>query len=295
MEKVLRAKMATLPNVEARFGWTATQDRAGRGGRARHRGARTAAPRCWQADYVVGCDGGHSMVREQIGIPRSGHDFDQLMVLVVLRSRELHEGPASAFRRRRPTGCMHPDLKGYWKFFGRIDVGEGFFFHAPVPRNTTRGQFRLPRPATGRGRLSVRRASSITSASGTCASRSPRVPGRPRVHRRRRRHSHPPYGGFGLNNGLEDAVNLGWKLAAGLDGWGGETLLDSYGEERRPIFAEVGEDFIAARIGTTAHSWHVTARRATRRSSSAAWKEPGERRRQPRAGLRAEATRARRW
>jgi len=61
-------------------------------------------------------------------------------------------------------------------------------------------------------------------------------------------HSHPPYGGFGLKNGLEDAVNLGWKLAAKLDGWGGETLLQSYSDERRPIFKEVAEDFIAARI-----------------------------------------------
>jgi hypothetical protein len=61
-------------------------------------------------------------------------------------------------------------------------------------------------------------------------------------------HSHPPYGGFGLNNGLEDAVNLGWKLAAKLQGWGGETLLDSYSLERQPVFRDVTEDFIAARI-----------------------------------------------
>jgi hypothetical protein len=61
-------------------------------------------------------------------------------------------------------------------------------------------------------------------------------------------HSHPPYGGFGLNNGLEDAVNLGWKLAARLNGWGGKALLDSYTLERRPVFADIGRDFIAARI-----------------------------------------------
>ena len=61
-------------------------------------------------------------------------------------------------------------------------------------------------------------------------------------------HSHPPYGGFGLNNGLEDAANLGWKLAAVLQGWGGDALLPSYSEERRPIFKEVAEDFIATRI-----------------------------------------------
>jgi 4-hydroxyisophthalate hydroxylase len=61
-------------------------------------------------------------------------------------------------------------------------------------------------------------------------------------------HSHPPYGAFGLNNGLEDVANLGWKLAARLQGWGGDGLLRSYSEERRPIFEETAEDFIAARI-----------------------------------------------
>jgi hypothetical protein len=61
-------------------------------------------------------------------------------------------------------------------------------------------------------------------------------------------HSHPPYGGFGLNNGLEDVVNLGWKLAARLEGWGSDKLLGSYSDERHPIFKETGEDFIAGRI-----------------------------------------------
>jgi 2-polyprenyl-6-methoxyphenol hydroxylase-like FAD-dependent oxidoreductase len=44
-----------------------------------------------------------------------------------------------------------------------------------------------------------------------------------------------PFGGFNMNTGIDDAANLGWKLAAVLAGWGGELLLDSYGEERRPI------------------------------------------------------------
>jgi hypothetical protein len=54
-------------------------------------------------------------------------------------------------------------------------------------------------------------------------------------------HSHPPYGAHGLNTGLEDAVNLGWKLAAVRHGWGGPELLDSYTQERRPVFAGTGE------------------------------------------------------
>jgi hypothetical protein len=61
-------------------------------------------------------------------------------------------------------------------------------------------------------------------------------------------HSHPPYGGYGVNSGLEDAVNLGWKLAAALQGWGGPRLLDSYSEERQPVFASTARDFIGASI-----------------------------------------------
>ena len=48
-------------------------------------------------------------------------------------------------------------------------------------------------------------------------------------------HLNPPFGGHGLNTGLGDAVDLGWKLAARLDGWGGPVLLDTYQIERRPI------------------------------------------------------------
>ena len=252
MEKVLRAKMASFPGVEARFGWTATkieQDAHGVQVAIEKDGSMETGPQeIWEADYVVGCDGGHSLVREQIGIPRSGTDFDELMVLVVFRSKEFHEGLKQRYPERSTYRAMHPDLKGYWKFFGRIDVGEGFFFHAPVPKSTTRENFDFTgmlHEAAGFAfavefdhvgfwdlRVAVAEKYQVGRAfiAGDAA------------------HSHPPYGGFGLNNGLEDAVNLGWKLAAKLDGWGGDTLLQSYSDERRPIFKEVAEDFIAARI-----------------------------------------------
>jgi hypothetical protein len=48
-------------------------------------------------------------------------------------------------------------------------------------------------------------------------------------------HIHPPFGGFGMNMGVGDAVDLGWKIAATLEGWGGPDLLDTYEEERRPV------------------------------------------------------------
>jgi hypothetical protein len=52
-------------------------------------------------------------------------------------------------------------------------------------------------------------------------------------------HIHPPAGGPGLNLGIQDAFNLGWKLAAEVGGWAPEGLLDSYHTERRPVAADV--------------------------------------------------------
>jgi rifampicin monooxygenase len=52
-------------------------------------------------------------------------------------------------------------------------------------------------------------------------------------------HVHPPTGGQGLNLGLQDAFNLGWKLAAEVGGWAPEGLLDSYQTERQPVAADV--------------------------------------------------------
>ena len=52
-------------------------------------------------------------------------------------------------------------------------------------------------------------------------------------------HVHPPVGGQGLNLGVQDAFNLGWKLAAEVDGWAPEGLLDSYHAERHPVAADV--------------------------------------------------------
>ncbi|QKW38022.1 rifampin monooxygenase [Actinomadura sp. NAK00032] len=52
-------------------------------------------------------------------------------------------------------------------------------------------------------------------------------------------HIHPPAGGQGLNLGVQDAFNLGWKLAAQIRGWAPETLLDTYHAERRPIAEQV--------------------------------------------------------
>jgi len=247
-EGVLKTRMESLANVDSRLGWTARDvrqdDRGVRVAIAREGGAEQEV---LEADYVVGCDGGRSMVREQVGIARSGHDFDQLMVLAVFRSRELHERfqrfPVAATFR-----AMHPDAKGYWKFFGRVDFGEGFFFHAPVPADTTGDNFDFL------GQMHEAAGFKFACEFEHIGFWDMRVAVADRYQVGRAfiagdaAHSHPPYGGFGLNNGLEDAVNLGWKIAARLEGWGSDALLASYSQERRPIFYEVAEDFIAQRI-----------------------------------------------
>jgi 2-polyprenyl-6-methoxyphenol hydroxylase-like FAD-dependent oxidoreductase len=249
LEGVLRRRLERIPLVEAHFGWAARsieQDASGVRVAIENEagdGARVVL----EGDYVVGCDGGHSIVRDQAGIKRDGSNFDQLMVLAVFRSRELTEG-LKRFPMQSTYRVLHPELNGYWQFFGRIDPEEGWFFHSPVPADTTRDNYdftALLHKAAGfefacefdhvgfwdlRVAVAQRYRAGRVFIAGDAA------------------HSHPPYGGFGLNNGLEDVANLGWKLAACINDWGGEALLDSYDEERRPVFKEIGEQFIAARV-----------------------------------------------
>ena len=124
MEAVLRRKLATLQNVQLRAGVTATGvAQSTEGVRATVTNER-GEPETLEADYLVGCDGGHSMVREASGIARSGTDFNQNMALVVFRSRDLHE-KLKRFPERSTYRVMYPDLHGYWKFFGRVDANEG--------------------------------------------------------------------------------------------------------------------------------------------------------------------------
>ena len=86
------------------------------------------------------------------------------------------------------------------------------------------------------------------SGSGTCASRS-RINTAPgEFHRRGRRAFPSALWWLRRQQRARNASNLTWKLAARLDGWAGNGLLDSYDLERRPVFKQVGDEFITARI-----------------------------------------------
>jgi 4-hydroxyisophthalate hydroxylase len=239
-ETVLRNRASQLTPVTLLFGWSETSVREDADG-VRVTARRGPAASCEiEADYLVGCDGAHSQVREQVGIASGGADFDQRMVLAVFRSPELQER-LRRFPLRTTYRVLHPELNGYWWFFGRVDPAETWFFHAPVPSDATAASFdthALIERAAGSGvacdlehvgfwDLRIDIAESYRQGRVFIAGDAA--------------HSHPPYGAHGLNTGLEDAVNLGWKLAAVKHGWGGPDLLDSYTQERRPVFAGTGE------------------------------------------------------
>jgi 2-polyprenyl-6-methoxyphenol hydroxylase-like FAD-dependent oxidoreductase len=247
-EAVLRHRLSELPCVEAVYGWGAesiVQDANGAQVAIAERGGD--GRRILQADYVVGCDGSRSLVREAAGITQTLSDHDRLMVLLVFRSTGLHK-LLERFPNKSFYNVLHPDLKGYWQFFGRVDLGTTWFFHAPVPLGTTKDNFDFRgylHSAVGEdfdvefvhtGFWDLRVATADDYRNGRVFIAGDAA------------HSHPPYGGYGINTGLEDAANLGWKLAATLQGWAGSKLLDSYTEERRPVFASTARDFIEKAI-----------------------------------------------
>ena len=248
-EAVLRQRAAELPSVETLYGWdvetVAQDDDSVTIGVAERRGDGRRSVR---AAYAVGCDGARSRVREQAGITQTRTDHDRMMVLLVFRSHELHKLLDDRYPGKSFFNVLQPDLKGYWKFFGRVDLGTTWFFHAPVPPGTDEHNFDFRaylHEAVGAafdvefdhvGFWDLRFAIADAYRAGRVFIAGDAA------------HSHPPYGGYGVNSGLEDARNLGWKLAAVLRGWGGEALLDSYDAERRPVFESTMRDFIAKSI-----------------------------------------------
>jgi len=243
-EGVLRRRAGELASVATLYGWSAQavhQDEGGADVVLRERegpGRRTL-----RADYVVGCDGSHSTMRAHAGISQTLSDHDRLMVLLVFRSQGLHRllerYPGKSF-----FSVLDPELEGYWKFFGRVDLGGTFFFHAPVPSGTTRDNFDFRQYLYGAAGAEFDVAFEHIGFWELRFAVADRYRDRRIFLAGDAAHSHPPYGGYGVNTGLEDARNLGWKLAAALEGWGGPDLLASYDWERRPVFQSTAQDFI---------------------------------------------------
>ncbi len=196
-----------------------------------------------EAPYAVGCDGARSRTRDLVAIKSETDHEGPRMALLVFRSKALHE-LLECYPGKSIYNVMNPDMNGYWQFLGRVDLDGGWFFHSPVPAGTELDNFdfkaflhdmagvpfELEFEHIGFWDLRISlaktyRAGRVFLCGDAC-------------------HSHPPYGGYGVNTGLEDARNLSWKLDAGLKGWAGEALLDSYTAERHPVFKSTSQDFI---------------------------------------------------
>jgi 2-polyprenyl-6-methoxyphenol hydroxylase-like FAD-dependent oxidoreductase len=181
------------------------------------------------AEYVVGADGSRSAVREAIGASYVGETALRPNFGMVFRAPALQEGVAHGPAIQYWTvnadapGIVGPlDQDGTWwcVAFGldrETGLRQGLEWIRAATGVDTDVKIISTDPWTARMQLADRVGDGRVFLAGDAA------------------HLNPPFGGHGLNTGIGDAVDLGWKLAAVLDGWGGPELLGSYASERRPV------------------------------------------------------------
>lgn len=183
------------------------------------------------AEFVLGCDGGASLTREAIGARFEGSDDSRPNLNVTFRAPDL--GDRIAFGPALHYWVLNPEQPG---LMGRLDL-DGTWWGGGLgidPATTTLTPEEIIHRIVGeeieievlstdpwRARmvLADRYATDRVFLVGDAA------------------HQNPPWGGHGFNTGIGDAVNVSWKLAAVLNGWGHPALLGTYEPERRPIEA----------------------------------------------------------
>jgi len=221
-----------------------SQDQGGVTATLRHADARQEEVR---ARWLVGCDGAHSMVRKALGLPFEGSRYEEAFMLADVRLEwELPDDEAHAF--------FSPD---------------GIVATIPLPGGQHRLILDVPQEMADRDRTEVGfehvRAIMDSRGLGWVRAHDPTWVATFRIHRRMvpsfrvgrvflagdAAHIHSPVGAQGMNLGIQDAVNLAWKLALVTRGVGKPILLDSYQAERHPIAAATvsGTD-LATRVVT---------------------------------------------
>ncbi|GHH53196.1 3-(3-hydroxyphenyl)propionate hydroxylase [Streptomyces candidus] len=200
--------------------------------------ARTSRGRRIEARYLVGCDGGHSRVRTLMGVTFDGTTHaEQVMV-----NGDVELTGAGSLARDRWHQWFDED--GAVLLCPIPGTDRGWWFQAsperdadgePLPASRESFQRLLDRHARLPGvrlhdaallstyRVNVRMADRYRTGRVLLAGDAA--------------HVHPVAGGLGMNTGIQDAYNLGWKLAAVVTGRAGEGLLDTYEEERLPVAA----------------------------------------------------------
>jgi 2-polyprenyl-6-methoxyphenol hydroxylase-like FAD-dependent oxidoreductase len=186
--------------------------------------------------YLVGCDGGRSTVRKLLGV---GFPGEPSRVETLLGEVELTVDPET-------LNAVQTEVRKTQKRFGAMPLGDGVY-RLVAPADGVVEDRTVP-PTLDELKQQVRKL-----AGTDFGAHSPRWLSRfgdaTRQAERYRvgwvllagdaAHIHSPAGGQGLNLGVQDAFNLGWKLAAEVNGWAPEGLLDSYHTERHPVAADV--------------------------------------------------------
>ena len=240
LEAVLRERVSTLPSVDLRFNLAfqgAEDDGQGVTSTLRDAAGEDLVVR---SRFLVGADGARSAVRELIGAGMSGAYGLSRNYNVVFRA------PGLAERHAHGPGVMywHVNSDGA-SLIGPMDQGDVWYF---MPTGMREGETLSNADAAAR----------IAQATGIdlpyeVLSTDEWVASRLIADRYRKGnvflagdacHLHPPFGGYGMNMGVSDAVDLGWKLAGVLEGWGGPALLDAYEIERRPVHEKVMDEAV---------------------------------------------------
>ena len=251
LERIMREHAQGLPSVQFRFGsvfTSAEQDREfvqssleDSDGNEYHTTSR----------YLVGADGARSLVREVIGAKMEGMYALSRHYNVVFRA------PGLAAAHPHGPGVMYWQIKRSGpSVIGPMDRDDVWFF---MPSGIKDGE-RLSDADAARAialATGIDLPFEILSADEWAASRLLAD-----TYRSDRAflagdacHLHPPFGGYGMNTGVGDAVDLGWKLAAVIQGWGGEALLQSYEAERRPVHEAVIEEAVINHASIVTPLW----------------------------------------
>jgi 3-(3-hydroxy-phenyl)propionate hydroxylase len=202
-----------------------------------------------RAEYLAGCDGGRSVIRKAAGIAFAGWDPTQSWLNAEV---QFTEEPAWGFRE---------DAKGTHAI-GKLEDGPAMRAVLTEPRLKIGGEPTLSDVSEA---LIAVYGTDYGIHSPTSISRFTDMTRQATAYRDRRvllagdaAHVHPPMGGQGLNIGVQDAVNLGWKLAQVVRRISPEALLDTYHAERHPIAARVLRNTMA----------HVALRRQDDRTNA---------------------------
>ncbi|MGY0498292.1 FAD-dependent monooxygenase [Nocardia sp. FBN12] len=188
------------------------------------------------AQYVLGCDGGGSIVRESIGAQFEGSSGERPNLSILFRAPGLAE--RVRFANAVHYWVMAPGAAGivgrldradtWWAIVQGVDVRTGIvdpeaLLHALIGDRAP-VEVIATDPWVARKLLSDKYRRDRIFLVGDAA------------------HLNPPWGGHGYNTCIGDAVNIAWKIAATVHGWGGPALLDSYAAERRPVAARTIAD-----------------------------------------------------